>query len=388
MKKNQLYALCIGIMALTAFTGCKEEYTPIKSRLYINEAAVTNYKKLTVSVDEETKSSFTVRVGDVVAQDLHATLAIDEEILAAYNEKNKTSYEVLPSEYYTLEKDVLIKSGKTEADPITITITPYKAAEGVKYAIPIRVVGDGSVPEEITASQYLLLLDKPWVQSTPYLKAGTKTNGLSFQGNPIDSDWGVSMSNFSVEFWLWMDGFTVNNQSIIDCSMFYIRMGNTNIPLNTMQINIYAADGTNNKCYCTDYKFQKSTWTHVAIVYDATNSKCIFYMNGTKISESSATGGAPAKLNKFAFAATNNGYSRNNRMMGQLRLWDKVLTQAEIQANMAGPITVSPEMVGYWKMDEGEGEILHDCTGNGHDAKAVIVGNAKVEWRADQCFVK
>ena len=49
----------------------------------------------------------------------------------------------------------------------------------------------------------------------------------SFVCEPIDTEWNLPLDNFTVEFWFWMNGFDVNNQSVIDCDAFYIRLGNT-----------------------------------------------------------------------------------------------------------------------------------------------------------------
>ena len=72
--------------------------------------------------------------------------------------------------------------------------------------------------------------------------------------------------------------------------------------------------------------------------------------------------------------------------MGQVRLWNKVLTQAEIESNMGGPVTVNPNLIGYWKMDEGSGDVIFDSSGNGNDA--TIATGKIIEWRPDQCFTK
>ena len=60
------------------------------------------------------------------------------------------------------------------AKPTVVTINPYEAAEGVKYALPIRVSSDGSIQEERQGTKYILLLDKPWSQFTPYLNSTVK----------------------------------------------------------------------------------------------------------------------------------------------------------------------------------------------------------------------
>ena len=74
---------------------------------------------------------------------------------------------------------------------------------------------------------------------------------------------------------------------------------------------------------------------HVAMVYDQT--KCHFYANGKKVQDVDATG-VPADMTSIIFFNAN---TKNEHMMGQVRLWNKALTQAEIQSNMGGPVAVS-----------------------------------------------
>ena len=99
---------------------------------------------------------------------------------------------------------------------------------------------------------------------------------------------------------------------------------------------------------------------HVAMVYDHT--KCHFYANGKKVQDVDATG-VPADMTSITFFNAN---TKNEHMMGQVRLWNKALTQAEIQSNMGGPV--------------------HDSSGNGNDA-TVVTGKI-IEWRPEQCFTK
>lgn len=374
MRKNKIYTLFAGAFTLIALMGCKQEYEPIENRIYINEAAFKNVKSLPINVSEKTVTDFTVRIGDIMGKDVQATLAVDESLLQEYNKKMNLDYAVLPADKYSFEKEVTIESGKTMAKPTVVTISPYEAAEGVKYALPIRVISDGSVQEEIQGASYILLLDKPWTQFTPYLGRGG-----GFKSENVTT---LSMDYFTIEFWIWMAGFDYNNQCVIDCPAFYIRLGNANnqITKDQMQINIFGKSAENNKGFFTKFNFQKKTWTHVAMVYD--QSKCHFYANGEKVQDVEATG-VPADITSITFF---NGNTSNEHMMGQVRLWNRVLTQAEIQSNMGGPVTVSPSLIGYWKMDEGQGNVVYDSSGNKNDA--TIATGSITEWRADQCFTK
>lgn len=304
MRKNKIYTLFAGALAVIALTGCKQEYEPIENRIYINEAAHKNVKSVAVNVGEKTLTDFTVRIADIMGKDVHATIAVDESLLKEYNEKMNLDYEVLPADKYTFEKEVVIESGKTMAKPTVVTINPYEAAEGVKYALPIRVSSDGSIQEERQGTKYILLLDKPWSQFTPYLNS---TGGFISENVKT-----LSMEYFTIEFWIWMAGFDYNNQCVIDSPTFYIRLGNANnqISKDQMQINIFGQSAENNKGFFTEFHFQKNTWTHVAMVYDQT--KCYFYANGKKVQEVDATG-VPADMTSITFFNAN---TKNEHMMG------------------------------------------------------------------------
>lgn len=373
MRKNKIYTLFAGMLALVAFVGCKEDYEPIKNRIYISEASSRNVTNLSINVGEQTITNFTVRMADIMPHDVHATLTIDESILNAYNEKTLAGYSLLPLDKVSFEKEVVIESGKAMAKPTVVTINPYDAAEGVKYALPIRVVGDGSVGLEKEGAQYLLLLDKPWVQSTPYLGSGA-----GFKSN---NETPIAMDSYTIEFWLWMADFSAFNQCVIDCATFYIRLGNSNgqVSKEQMQINAFGAGGENNKVFFAKYSFSKATWTHVAITYN--QAACCLFING-ELAQEVEVDGVPAPLKTITFF---NGNTTNNHMMGQARLWNRVLTASEIKGNMGGPVTVIPSLIGYWKMDEGEGTTLYDSSGNEKHAEKAT--GSSFSWRHDQCFL-
>ncbi len=62
--------------------------------------------------------------------------------------------------------------------------------------------------------------------------------------------------------------------------------------------------------------------------------------------------------------------------IGEVRVWNTERTQEEIQANMNIELTGDEEgLLGYWKFDEGEGEILHDSSP--YENHGTIIG---AEW--------
>lgn len=118
-------------------------------------------------------------------------------------------------------------------------------------------------------------------------------------------------------------------------------------------------------------------WYHVAVTYDFATTTMILYKNGIAIDENNAV---PAFMgNAIRIGAYDPNGNLFNGEMDEVRIWDKVLTQAEIQEKMtcefAGPQT---GLVGYYKFNQGlEGAdnstvtSLIDSSGNGYDGTLI-----------------
>ena len=53
-----------------------------------------------------------------------------------------------------------------------------------------------------------------------------------------------------------------------------------------------------------------------------------------------------------------------------MRVWSVARSEQEIWDNMYDVDPKTPGLIGYWKFDEGEGNVIKDWTGNGNDAVA------------------
>ena len=54
----------------------------------------------------------------------------------------------------------------------------------------------------------------------------------------------------------------------------------------------------------------------------------------------------------------------------EVRVWSVARSEQEIWDNMYDVDPKTPGLIGYWKFDEGEGNVIKDWTGNGNDAVA------------------
>lgn len=93
-----------------------------------------------------------------------------------------------------------------------------------------------------------------------------------------------------------------------------------------------------------------NTWTHLFCVYNGTD--IIGYANGNKISSSIHTGNIPdgTANNQIGVAYANNPF---NGSIDEVRIWNKALTQTEIQAEMNSSNPVKGDgLVSSWSFEQ------------------------------------
>ena len=121
-------------------------------------------------------------------------------------------------------------------------------------------------------------------------------------------------------------------------------------------------------------------WYHIALTYESNlpDSNFKLYINGNLESALTATGYIKPDNNSLLIGAYP--WSNPFTFFGYLedfQLWNRALSQAEIQEKMNKTLFPQNEqgLVAYWPMTEGEGNIIHDISGNGNNG--IIYG---AEW--------
>lgn len=357
--KSYLLA-CVVLPMILA--GCEDaDYRVIDNAIYLNEASENGSAKVTVDPENVTTTTLTVRMGQPVAGDVTAVLTIDPSILKEYNEANETSYEVLPEQYFSYDKEIKIQAGDVSAVPSEFKVKPYSNENGELYAIPVSLTEiQGPVSTIGLSSKFIILLDKPLIQSVPFMNT---TNAVKPSKEGL---WGVTTNEWSLEAWVQMDGFDINNQAIFNSGSkdheVYIRFGDAMIPYNSLQVKTLGSQVN------TVTLFEKDKWYHLAFVYNSSGLLSI-YINGV-LDVTLQTKGGPVRFDTMNMVSSGS-YFRNNCQMAQVRLWKTAISQTQIQSNMYFAVKpADPNLIGYWKMDEDKGNAFADCTGHGYDLTA------------------
>jgi Concanavalin A-like lectin/glucanases superfamily/CARDB/Secretion system C-terminal sorting domain/Thrombospondin type 3 repeat len=106
-------------------------------------------------------------------------------------------------------------------------------------------------------------------------------------------------------------------------------------------------------------------WKHFAGVFDGTNY--IFYVDGVFKGSSSGTLGVPTgQTLRLGTSGTCPATEQFNGQMDEIRIWNRALTQSEIQQNRNKHLQGNETgLIGYWDFEENGGNILLDKTANG-----------------------
>lgn len=376
--KNNLINICF-TLGLSTFICCSCENagnTVIDNLVYFSEAA--SAKTEIVSLEgQDITTSLTVRLAKAIDVDVNVEIAIDESILIDYNLKNESDIRMVDAANLEFVTSAVIPAGSISAAPIDITVHPFES-NGVQYAIPIRIISvDGPVEKSEASSQFIFMLEQPLVQSVPSF---IYSNNM--EASP-EEDWGVVLSNYTLEWWCKMSGFSVNNQAIFNFdtdSELYIRFGDlvyasgNGYVYNFLQIKAMGSQFDTGDPTAGN-GLNADTWYHFAITYDASTGTTSVYKNGTFLSSLVTEVGKPLTINGMAMVCSGSSYFYDTCEMCQVRLWKTTRSANQISSNMNKAVdSTNKDLILYLPMDEGEGSVLYDKTGNGHDVNIGNVG--------------
>ena len=129
-------------------------------------------------------------------------------------------------------------------------------------------------------------------------------------------------------------------------------------------------DGSGFHWTITSSVLEENAWNHIAVTYDGTDYK--FFINGkTALVYKGASGKVPIS-NPVKWIGKVDNYFKGK--MDDVRIWNIVRTEVEIQATMKSTLTGNENgLVGYWNFDDGTAK---DLTANRNDGE--FKGDAKV----------
>lgn len=354
----------LGVIGVLSMLGCAEgdgfDYN--KNVVYITGTETSPMIKFVV---EDTPSTYTVTASasNKVEQDVPVTFAIDNSLVESYNTGHKTNYYAAPDGSVSVENaDAVIASGTAFSTPVTVKIISTEdMAEDRVYVVPVTMKNvEGYDVLEPSRTIYLRL------SRTLYFTSLNVSNTNLYSNFIFDDDKKMELSNFTYEIKCYsLSWHTIarlcsfTSKSEVRSSM--LRFGENGMDVNALQWVTPSGNVVSTTRFSTD------RWYMISLTYDGSNFT--MYVDGVKDAQRDGDGD-PVDFQRFELGMSWTSYRSSQYFRGRIaevRVWNRALSSAEIQTNLCAVDAQSDGLAAYWKMNEGEGHIFTDATGNGYD---------------------
>ena len=369
MRKT-IYNILLLLVVGGLFTACDSEgdkFDYNKVGLLITGTEQVPVQRFTV---DELPAAYavTVKATRRCEQPVAVKLAIDTSLVRAYNKEHGTAYYPVPASCVTLENGVVtIQQGEALSSSAQVkVVSTDDLIEGATYVIPVticEVQGDGG--EVIESSRTIFL------QISRIISFYSLENNYNASSNFIfPDDKMVNLTNYTIEFKV----YSYNFGNVGNIKRVLAIEGKNEEEANMFRFGENGSAGGDilqwvlpgGRCFSSTH-FKTNRWYLVSCTYDGATFK--MYVDGVEDAQASGSGKA-TPFQRFELGMSWGGYRSGQFFQGRLcevRVWNRALTASEISTGFAGVNAHSDGLVAYWKMNEGEGHIFHDATGNGYD---------------------
>ena len=358
--KNTIIKLA-SVALFLGLTACQEKLDNDNSNSLGNLSAVYMYNSnASVSFAKSTESGttkFEIRMSNLRDRNETITIAATD-FFAEYNEKNGTNYKMLPASEYELYEDgntankstngslnITLKPGQT-AVQVGVKVRPLNENNfpmGVKYAIPLRIVS-ASLPI-LSNKDVVVSLSRPFKTSVAKIKQGYGL-GVKVAGDIKGSD------EFTVQGMFLFEEFHAYQAPNVNMSLFQGEMlPYTRIDEGKIQVKNGGGDSPDDWAETKDIAVGK--WVQITFTYKDSFLK--LYINGKLIKTYQRPSLKVSPGMRINIENTQTSYSAN-RYFREFRLWNRVLTDAEIVDGLYLPVDpTSKGLVAYLPITKKDG---------------------------------
>ncbi|MBN1151317.1 VCBS repeat-containing protein [candidate division WOR-3 bacterium] len=210
------------------------------------------------------------------------------------------------------------------------------------------------------------------------LKFSTTLSSVIRDGTPS-----VNITDsLTIEAWIYPTGWGSNSAlgygTILDKVNYSLVLFKGVYGVHCLGFKLKHEGGQNSLTLTPDSSINLNGWQHVAATYSFSDSTVKIYINGV---EQNLTFN-PAPTGKIADNSSTNlsiGLLQSNNfrfdgIIDEVRLWNVTRTHQEILDNMSLYLNGTEQgLSGYWKMNEGYGDSIFDCSPNSNNFPLVSV---------------
>ena len=252
------------------------------------------------------------------------------------------------------------KSTAETGEVITLTYTAGRLGEGkVSRATKVQDPNLLRFPEVVSARPYTYMM---WFKVEKFTHSNQGTNLMdkrSFSLRWPHNNWG--------DFWLTIRPECDGRKETGSCEGGGCSYVDKKHPANEISFNTYGWSEHDSPCtqmMSNDYSVNENQWTHIAVTCDATNTQKM-YFNGKLVAgpyklQHDKNGGISMAGCPVYIGGTSVYKSGFNGWIDEFQVWDRVLSDGEVQTAMKGFDTAPAGLLGYWTFEDvvndGEGK--------------------------------
>ena len=335
--------------------------------------------------------------------DVRVTVAPDEALVATYNRTHGTDFAMLPARYTDFKPvQMVIPAGKTFSESIPVHFIALtgegESHEGAMdldhtYLFPLRITSKDLGVMQGSAVAYFLVRRS----SSITVAARLTDNWINFPlldqpGRQSEAYNGLTAMTY--EALIYVDKFDLNNSfgscaisSVMGVEQYLLlRIGDTKFERQQLQFDGSGSGASFGKFPRRDPRknLEAGRWYHVACTYDYETRTARIYVDGKIQSEAKEMGNATGGINlaqralgeaeayQFFIGRSYNEYRPLQGMIAEARVWNVARTPEQIWENMyrIREPENEPTLIGYWKFNDGSGNIIKDYSRTGNDGVA------------------
>lgn len=351
--------------------GCVNVVEPYDA-IYMTDAQNDTYKTITIDTPPD-GTAFTVSSSVKASRDIAIELEVRPDLIDSFNSQYGKNYIMAPEGCYTLSSTTTeILEGYCTSEPVELTVTSMDGfTEGSTYCVPVSIKSCTSMKILEPSRTLFIVIKTPVVSKAIYLGSSNIYEVPSFQ----ETDNLSALSQLTLETRVYMERFCTTDPYISSImgieGTCCVRFGDVKINNNILQICHDSYQPA-----ATDKPFEPGKWYHVAAVW--TGSSWDIYIDGL-YATGTPTAGETIDLTSdnsggFYLGASYGGGRPLYGYIAETRVWTRALSQSEIANNMNYVDPGTDGLLAYWRMNEweadpdGNGNIVRDLTGHGHDA--------------------
>lgn len=373
MKLTKYITSVAMLLAAASVTSCQDDYENVADNNMVFDTATdfVNINVLDGKADEMTRT-LGVRVAQPQAEPVYVTYGVVDSKLDEYNAAYAAEAILLPADNYSIPDPVaVVESGAIESSRVSIEFKGLAELNtDFVYVLPVSVVNSTVPVVNSTATTYYVFRGAALIN----VVTDVTKNYLEFV-NPGNATQLSGLKQITVECLVFPDSFDNLIQTLLGIEgSFLLRLGDAGLPPNQLQLaaSPNATDAA--------WKFDAGKWTFLTFTWDSATGEVNVYFNGVKkgaTQKSHTSRSVSWNASNFFIGKSYDDARDFQGKMSEFRVWNRVLTPDEINERNHF-YTVEPDapgLVAYWKMNEGQGNLIHDYA-NGYD----LTSNNPLTW--------